>query len=89
MHDIQLYSTCVAVASSDGNIGTIIFAKTDDFRLLKKEKIKLINNNNNNNNIREKVNSNLQNKVIDGSNLAVMKKNSKRNQRSGIKNWSC
>lgn len=73
VHDIQLYSTCVAVASSDGNIGTIIFAKTDDFRLLKKEKIKLINNNNNNN-LREKVKSGLQNKVIDGSNLVGMKK---------------
>lgn len=88
VHDIQLYSTCVAVASSDGNIGTVIFAKTEDFRLLKKEKIKLVNNNNNNNsnnnnniNLREKVKSGLQNKVIDGSNLVSMKKVGQRNNR--------
>lgn len=79
VHDIQLYSTCVAIASSTDKIGTVIFIKTDDFRLLKKEKIKPMNNE-----MKDRVKSNLQNKVIDGSNLNDMRKTVRKNHQKGL-----
>ena len=74
IHDLQLYSTCIAVASSEGNVGTVIYAKTDDFRIFKKETSKLEGKKD------KKGKADFQKKVIDGSNLNAHKKNSKKNQ---------
>jgi hypothetical protein len=54
-HDLQLYSTAVAVATSDGPIASVVLMKTDEFRLLQK---------------RRKSDRPIQPKVIDRSHLS-------------------
>jgi hypothetical protein len=37
-HDLQLYSTAVAIATSDGPVALVVLVKTDEFRLMQKKK---------------------------------------------------
>lgn len=70
VHGLQLYSTGVAIAASEGPNALIVMARTEDFRLLKKTTEKK----------RTKSTTPMQNKLIDGSDLLPRNKVSRRDK---------
>jgi hypothetical protein len=62
VHDLQLYSTGVAIAVSDGGYASMILARTSDFRLMKKTEEKPQRRG-------DRTKSAPNSKVIDGNNL--------------------